>query len=112
MCNDEILLQFQDFAAVDRDTSQITLKSINGQVLQITIVASMGAIDTIFYAPTAWYTSISEEWIVNHLDLTTISASEENRGIRFMKGDLRIMTEFWYEGRKCIRKSQLIDLAF
>ena len=29
-----------------------------------------------------------------------------------MKEGLRIMTGFWYEGRKCISKSQLIDLAF
>ena len=28
-----------------------------------------------------------------------------------MKVDLRIMTGLWYEERKCIRKSQLIDLA-
>ena len=29
-----------------------------------------------------------------------------------MKEGLRIMTGFWYEVKKCIRKSQLIDLAF
>ena len=109
---DETQQQFRDFDAIDGDASQITLKSIGGHVLQMTAVALMGAIYTIFYAPTAWCTSISKEWIVNHLDLTIISASEENGGIRFMKGNLRIMTGFWYEGRKCIRKSQLIELVF
>ena len=29
-----------------------------------------------------------------------------------MRGNTRLMTGFWYEGRKCIRKSQLIDPAF
>ena len=81
-------------------------------MLQITAVASMGAIDTIFYTPTAWCTSIPEKWIVNHLDITIVSVSEENGGLRFMKESQRIITGFWYEGIKCIRKSQLIDLAF
>ena len=85
VCNDEILLKFRNFDAADGDTSQITLKSIGGHVVQITADTSMGAIDTNFYAPTAWCTSISEEWIVNHLDITIVSASEENGGIRFMK---------------------------
>ena len=64
----------------------------------------MGAKDAIFYAPTAWCTSISEEWLVNQLDLTIISASEENGRIRFMKGDLRRL-DSGMRGRKCIRKS-------
>ena len=71
-----------------------------GHVLQIIAVASMGAIDPILYAPTAWCTSISVEWIVNQLNLTIISTSENNGGIRFMKEGLRIMMGFWYEGRK------------
>ena len=29
-----------------------------------------------------------------------------------MRGNTRLMTGFWYKERKCIRKSQLIDLAF
>ena len=53
LCNDETLKQFWDFDAADGDASQITLKSIGGHVIQIAAVASMGAIDTIFYAPTA-----------------------------------------------------------
>ena len=94
VCNDETLLQFRDFDANDGDATQITLKLIGGHVLQITAVVSMGAIDTIFYEPTAWCTLISEEWIVNHLDLTFVSASEENGGIRFMKESLRVVTKF------------------
>ena len=112
MCNDETLLQFRAFETIDGDASQTTLMSIGGHLIQITAVASMGTIYIVFYAPTAWCTSISEELIVNRLNVTIISASEENREIRFMKKGLRIMTVFLYEGRKCIRKSQLIDLAF
>ena len=63
-------------------------------MLQITAVASMGAIDTIFYVPTAWCTSILEEWIVNYLDIVIVSASEENGGIRFKKDGERNMTGF------------------
>ena len=73
-----------------------------GDVFQITAVASLGAIDTIYYAPTAWCTLITEEWIVNRLGLTVISDFEENVGIRIMIGKIRLMTRFWYEGRKCI----------
>ena len=68
----------RDFDAADGDASQITLESFGGHVLQIISVASMGAIDTIFYVPTAWCASIPEEWIVNRLDITIVSASEEN----------------------------------
>ena len=60
VCNDGTLLQFRDINAVDGDPSQITLKSIDGHVLEINAVASLGAIDTIFYAPNAWCTSIPE----------------------------------------------------
>ena len=87
-------MQFRDFDAVNGDASQITLKSIGGHVLHITAFASMGAIYTIIYAPTAWCTLISAEWIVNHLDQTIISASEENGGIRLMKEGQRIMIGF------------------
>ena len=34
------------------------------------------------------------------------------RLFRLMRGNTSLMTGFWYEGRKCIRKSQLIDLTF
>ena len=51
-----------------------------------------------------------KKWIVNHVDLTIISASEESGGIRFMTGDFRIMTGFWYENKWS--KFQLLDLAF
>ena len=100
-----------NFGILMRST-EITLKSIRGNVLQITAVALMGAIDTVFYAPTAWCTLIPKVWIVNQLDFTTISASAENGGICFMKKGLKIMTGLWYKGRICIRKSQLIELAF
>ena len=71
----------------------------------------MGVIETIFYAPTAWCTLIPEEWTVNHLDIIIVSAFEENGGIGFTKGGERIMSGFWYEGLKCIRKSQLIGMC-
>ena len=93
-CNGETLLRFLDFYTVDGNAPKITLKSIVGHVLQITAVAFMGAMETIFYAPTAWCTSISEEWIVNQLNLTIISAAEENGSISFMKKGLRVMTGF------------------
>ena len=72
----------------------------------------MGAIETISYEPTVWCTPITEDWIVNNLDLKIISASEENGGIRIMKDDQRPITSFWYEEIKRILKSQLIDQAF
>ena len=46
-------------------------------MLEIRAVASMGAIDTIFFALNAWCTSIPKVWIV-HLDLLIVVASEEN----------------------------------
>ena len=101
---------------------EIIFKSIGWHVLQITAVASMQAIETIFSEPTAWCTSITKDWIVNNLDygwLTLLYYQLENNqclwrkwGIRIMKDDQILITGCWYEGRKCILKSQLIDLAF
>ena len=57
VCNDETLLKFRDFDAADGDASH------HSEVDWWTRApdycsASMRAIDTIFYAPTAWCTSI------------------------------------------------------
>ena len=99
VCNDDSLLEFRGFDADDEYASQIRLQSIGGHVFQITDVAPLGANDTIFYAPTSWCTSTTEEWIVNQLGLTIIADSEENGRIRIMRGYTRLMTGFWYEGR-------------
>ena len=96
VCNDATLLQFRDFNAVDGDASN-HLKSIGGHVLHITAVASIRAIQTIFYELTVWCTLITGDWIVNNLDLKIISAAEENGGIRIMKDDQRLINGFWYK---------------
>ena len=88
-------LEFWGFDADDGDASQIRLQFIGGHVFQINAVASLGAIDTTYYAPTAWCTSITEEWIVNRIGLTIIFGSEENDGIWIMRGNTRLMTGFW-----------------
>ena len=43
VCNDETLLQFRDFDALDGDAFQITFKLIGKHVLQITAVALVEA---------------------------------------------------------------------
>ena len=80
-------------------------------MFQMAAVASLRAIDNLLCTK-CMCTSITEEWIVNQLGLTIITDSEENGGIRIMRGNTRLMMGFCYEERKCIRKSQLIDLAF
>ena len=86
VCNNGSQLEFRGFDADDGDASQIRLHSIGGHVFQITAIASLGAIDTIYYERTVWCISITEEWIINQLGLTIISESEENGEIRIMRG--------------------------
>ena len=78
-------LEFREFVAEDGNASQIKLQSIGGHVFQITAVASLGAIETIYYAPNAWCTSIAEKRKVNRIGLTIISDSRENGGIRIIR---------------------------
>ena len=57
------------------------------------LLLSHWTINTIFYAPTVYRTSIMEEWIVNHLD------SEETRfaycGIHILREETTFITGLW-----------------
>ena len=68
-------------------------------MFHITAFALMEAMETIFYEPTAWCTSITKDWIVKNLDFKVISASDENGRICIMKDDQILNTGFWYEGK-------------
>ena len=64
---------------------------MGGHVFQITAVALRGTIDTIFFAPTAYCTSITEEWIVSCLGLSIVTEPAKSGRIRIRRADNRIL---------------------